>query len=111
MDFEKLFEKALSNEVDNVGGSIESALDTFDIYDESQRQEIKKWFGWEPELPEVVNLNINDLDYEDGDDLDEKIGDYLSDTYGYCVNGFCIFYMNTTTGEIVVNEIDWDTSE
>lgn len=56
MDFEKLFCKALSNEIDNVGGSIDYALDNFGIYDEPKREEIKKWFGWEPELPEVVNL-------------------------------------------------------
>ncbi len=62
-------------------------------------------------LPESEHVFIDDLDYEDGDDLDEAISDYLSDKYGFCINGFCIESTDTTTGEIYVTEIDWDTTE
>ena len=47
LDFAKLFSTALANEIDAVGGSIETALDDLGIYNEATRQAIKEWFGWE----------------------------------------------------------------
>lgn len=55
-------------------------------------------------LPNEENLLITDvLDEEEFDHLCIKIGDYLTDKYGYCVDGFCI--------DIKVSDIKWDRSE
>ena len=63
-------------------------------------------------LPDTVVININDLDYspEDGDILDDVIGDYLSDRYGFCHYGFD-YSTDAATGDITVTNIDWDVSE
>ncbi len=47
LEFEELFSTALANEIDAVGGCIETALDDLGIYNEATRQAIKEWFGWE----------------------------------------------------------------
>ncbi len=42
-------------------------------------------------LPEEITIDINDDNQyllEDTDNYADAVGDYLSDTYGYCVFGF-----------------------
>lgn len=60
------------------------------------------------ELPETVAFT---LDLEEGGDADEKISDYLSNKFGFCVNSFTITSVDYKTGEVLVNNIDWDTGE
>lgn len=43
------------------------------------------------------------LDDELLDKLFDKIGDYLSDEYGYCISGYNL--------EIKATDIEWDTKE
>lgn len=66
----------------------------------------------EYDLPDTVVISINELDYdpEDGDVLDDAIGDYLSDRYGFCHYGFD-YSTDAATGDITVTNIDWDVSE
>ena len=73
-------------------------------------------------LPNEVEINVSDLvpDYIDYlpemddelglEELSDRIGDYLTDEYGYCNNGFevQIDYHNQC---IYVKDIDWDTDE
>lgn len=63
----------------------------------------------------VFNLpkNIKDivLDFEEDKNEDEVITDYLSDTYGFCVND-CKFSIDKTIkpNKVSVWDIEWDTS-
>lgn len=51
------------------------------------------------------------LDIEEGEDADEAIADYLSDTYGFCVRDFSFSIDKTVTpNKITIWKIDWDTS-
>ena len=43
------------------------------------------------------------------DELEEVLSDYLSDTYGYCHNGF--HFDEDEEGIILISDIDWDTEE
>lgn len=64
------------------------------------------------DLPSELTLSIYDFDYVDGetniDELNDSIGDYLSDEYGYCHNGF---QFDVEGDKIYVYDIDWDLSE
>lgn len=65
----------------------------------------------ETDLPTTVTVNVNELDYdEEYDEIDDVLGDYLSDKYGFCHNGFC-FEKNDKTGDIIITDIDWDEDE
>lgn len=44
---------------------------------------------------------------EEGD-VDESIADYLSDTYGFCVNSFSF---EKREEDYLCYDIDWDTSD
>ena len=61
-------------------------------------------------LPREVTIDLNDLYFEDEDELDDVISDYLSDEYGFCHYGFNWEYSDDA-GYIDVYDIDWDTSE
>lgn len=62
-------------------------------------------------LPNVVIVNVGELDYdEETDDIGEILGDYLSDTFGFCHYGFC-YEPDILTGDIVIFDIEWDDSE
>ena len=65
LDFEVMYIVALANEIDAVGGSIETALDNFGIYDNPTKEKIKRWFGWE-EIPE----DEEEDEEEEGDEPD-----------------------------------------
>ncbi len=71
LDFESLFNTALTNEIENVGGSIEPALDTLGIYRDETRQAIKDWYGWEEDNdsdPDYDRRSVEkDYDLEDGE--------------------------------------------
>ena len=56
-------------------------------------------------LPTKLKLDLCEVDDQLKDEICEAVSDYLSRTYGYCINGYC--YEAT----IEVDEIDWDTEE
>ena len=64
------------------------------------------------DLPSELTLSIYDFNYVDGetdiDELNDDIGDYLSDEYGYCHKGF---QFDVEGEKIYVYDIDWDLSE
>ena len=64
------------------------------------------------DLPSELTLSIYDFNYVDGetdiDELNDAIGDYLSDEYGYCHKGF---QFDVEGEKIYVYDIDWDLSE
>lgn len=57
-------------------------------------------------LPKKVKICLSDLfeEYKWEEVLD-KINDYLSDTYGYCVEGY------SYDSAITVQDIEWDEGE
>lgn len=62
-------------------------------------------------LPSIVNVNINDLNYNpEYDNFDDLLSDYLSDTYGFCHYGFD-YETDIISGDIKIFDIEWDTSE
>lgn len=97
--FEEAKEKAIKQYVDNI--------DFVQIDKEDYEAEVGEDDD-DNELPEALAFI---LDLEEGDDVDEKISDYLSDKFGFCVNSFTITSINRETGEVLVNNIDWDTEE
>jgi len=59
-------------------------------------------------LPLNLQIKLQDLinKYPELDDiLSQAILDYLSDTYGYCVNSY------STDETLNIYDIDWDTTE
>ena len=46
---ENLTSKCLAALIEQCGGSMEEALDCAKVVKETERQEIKNWFGWEEE--------------------------------------------------------------
>ena len=67
----------------------------------------------EVKLPKKVEVTTEELgvdkDYSMDDEYDEEvISDWLSDTYGYCHEGFRFTNKN---GKITITGIKWDTSE
>ena len=69
-------------------------------------------------LPRKIIISFSDLnDYigpdetiEENSDLDIAIGDYLTDTYGFCIFSFKYdIHMNRRT--ITVRSIKWDTED
>ena len=61
------------------------------------------------ELPtdELLDLDLFE-NYKNDDELDELISDYLSNKYGYCINGYN--YRLTET-HVIVDNIEWDLDE
>jgi len=58
-----------------------------------------------PKLPKKVKVCIYDLlDEMETEILNEKINDYLSDTYGYCMYSYAV-------KDLEIVDIDWDTEE
>lgn len=61
------------------------------------------------DLPRAIKEIV--LDIEGGEDADEVVANYLSDTYGYCVRDFSFSIDKTVTpNKIFIWGIDWDTS-
>lgn len=58
LDYESLFFKALSHIVDANGGSLEEALDACGVFEEEDREFIKKEFNWNDEEKDEENLCI-----------------------------------------------------
>ena len=57
-------------------------------------------------LPKTVKVSLLDLmDSWFDDELTQRINDYLSNKYGYCVNGYVFDDI------ITITNIDWDTEE
>lgn len=57
-------------------------------------------------LPKVVSFSLNDLfDDEEIDLLMDKVGDKLSDKYGFCVKDF------TFNAELKAEDIEWDKED
>lgn len=72
-------------------------------------------------LPTTITLDRNDIEdngfnvYND-DELDEALGEYLSDEYGYCHEGFNYNvvwdkFLPDQPKEIKITNIKWDTTE
>lgn len=59
-------------------------------------------------LPKELKIDIFDIakKQDKSDELWEMITDYLTETYGYCVNGYSIKSSN-----IELCDIDFDTTE
>jgi len=57
-----------------------------------------------PKLPKKVVIDLKELD----DEIGYLLGDYLSDTYGYCHYGFTYAIKGD---KVVCSDIDWDTSD
>lgn len=60
-------------------------------------------------LPNIVTVNINELNYsaEDNDNLLDSITNYLTDTYEYCT--VCFDYdTDIISGDITITNIEWD---
>lgn len=59
------------------------------------------------DLPSEICLTERGNGFQLDDDvferLNEAINDYLSDTYGFCVNGYDY--------QLTISDIDWDTEE
>lgn len=63
----------------------------------------------EVEIPHQELHNVNLLD---NDEIDDFILNYLSDNWGYCVNNYVWkFRHGFIDDDIIVEAIDWDTSE
>ena len=57
-------------------------------------------------LPKAVSFSLNDLfDDEEIDLLMDKVGDKLSDKYGFCVKDF------TFNAELKAEDIEWDKED
>lgn len=66
-----------------------------------------------PKLPKKVSFNLSELDYEkedleDDEIIGEIIGNYLSDTYGFCHYGFLY---EIKDNKVYCSNIIWDTEE
>lgn len=64
-------------------------------------------------LASQLQLDTDDI-ADDEDELEEEISDYLSDTYGFCHNGFNYEVVRNENGEpseFIVTNIDWDTTD
>lgn len=63
-------------------------------------------------LPDRVCIKFKDLGCTiDTPEIDEIIGEYLSDTYGYCHFGFNFEPLMQNKDYVVISNIQWDTSE
>jgi hypothetical protein len=61
------------------------------------------------DLPTDLYVWRSNLEMEEDDDLEEVISDYLSDTYGFCHNGFQ--FLELDEDKILVTDIQWDIDE
>jgi len=69
----------------------------------------------EPSLPKEVTFKASEVALDtDDEDPSERLGDLLSDKYGFCHNGFKYEVKNNENGEpseFRCYDIEWDTSE
>ena len=66
--------------------------------------------NWEGEqlLPAELELGTIHFDFDNEEELEEMILDYLSDTFGYCINSMIFKVKNDI---IYITDIKWDLSE
>lgn len=118
-----LAESDLEHLSDNLITKVINTVDWFDsLYDDNVRESVEDVLSDSGEfdengdyLPKEVVINIHSLVDDNidlsGDDynLDEVIADWLSDNYGFCVNGCDYNYDYNKDPEFVyVTNIDWD---
>ena len=107
---EKILDNILSWGNDHDEEFRECLINAMDLTDE----EIK-----ELQLEEYISENENDLDlptedeiarvdFDDLNEMDEYVSDYLSNEYGFCVKSFKYDF---DTRKIYIYDIEWDTSE
>ena len=103
---EEDIEKFFNDEISEIEFFISYDIDIDDL-DEGEEDEI--------DLPKEVTMDaqtMNDLGINpsetEGDELDELIGDWLSDEYGFCHYGF---EYDVEGDHINIYNIEWDTSE
>ena len=71
----------------------------------------------EVKLPKEVEVSIGELNFDgdfidlEDDEISDLLGDYLSDTYGFCHKGFKWKGKENSGDTLVCYDIDWDTSE
>jgi hypothetical protein len=64
-------------------------------------------------LASQLQLDTDDI-ADDEEELAEEISDYLSNTYGFCHNGFNYTIVRNEDGEpseFIITNINWDTTE
>ena len=114
---------------------LKADLQKLDVYDEEQfnklynenQEEYDFWIEYDLNADEnqlrqdsydmPVNVHLDKDDMEeysisqelDADELESRINDYLSDTYGWCNNGY--EYKFDKEGELDVSKISWDLSD
>lgn len=63
-------------------------------------------------LPDTVVVKFDDIDtYMDDPEVDEVISNWLSDTYGYCHNGFEFKEIMQNNEYVMIYNIQWDTTD
>ena len=75
--------------------NINYALRQFDLIDQDDL-----------DLPSVVIINLEYYEVDEAD-IEDFIGDYLSENYGYCVHNFN-YVINNNRKSILVSDIRWD---
>lgn len=63
------------------------------------------------DLPTEIYVDLEDLGlgyYATEEMINDAINDYLSETYGWCVKGYCY---DALDDGIEITNIDWDTTE
>lgn len=71
------------------------ALRQFDLIDQSDL-----------DLPSEVIIDLEDYEVDETD-VEDFIGDYLAETYGYCIYNFD-YEIKNNKKSILVSNIDWD---
>ncbi len=98
----------------------------YEVFEVQQEIENEDFMEQEGDLPKCVSIPVSKLQLDedffsydtDGsfsydEELGDIVGDYLSDTYGYCHRGFHFEFgcINGRVEEIVATDIQWDVDK
>lgn len=90
-------------------------VEQFDLFEGGLLDEV---FGREDlGLPDEVIVSAEDVEIKnwgDEEEVNQALSDYLSDAFGYCLNEFNYELDTCDSGEVVeiiVKDINWDTTE
>lgn len=92
------------------GRSCREYLEEMDVFDRDVLDAVFRDISLPCEVTVAVeDLNIDDIN--DEDDVSDAVVNFLTEAYGYCING-CDWVIDTQdSGEpkqVVINNIDWD---
>lgn len=62
-------------------------------------------------IAELEEYSFSVLDKADEEEIADIVSDWLSDTFGFCHEGFESVVVDAKTGVVKVTGILWDTSE